>query len=106
SRVSVTRRTLPLRSRTRVEKSIPSNSGGFGKASQTPASTIARKIALRVHRLRTYVFTFRNPVSGLRNYLVTLIFPPNPRAFTLRSYIDSAKTGGTINCPRLHDLIW
>ena len=51
-------------------------------------------------------FTFRNPVSGIRNYFVTLIFPPSPRAFTLRSYIDSAKTGGTTKFPRLHDLIW
>src|SRR5204862_5693171 len=61
SRVSVMRRTSPFRSSTRVEKSIPSSSGGFGKASQTPASTIARKIALRVHRLRTYFFTFLSP---------------------------------------------
>jgi hypothetical protein len=51
------------------------------------------------------VFIFRNLISGIRNYLVTLIFPPNPRAFTFRSYIDSAKTGGTTKFPRLHDLI-
>src|SRR5450432_4556192 len=50
--------------------------------------------------------TFRNPVSDIRNYFFTLIFPPSPRAFTLRSYIDSAKTGGTMKLPRLHDLIW
>ena len=36
---------------------------------------------------------------------VTLIFPPKPRAFRFRSYIDSAKTGGTTKLPRLHDLI-
>ena len=51
------------------------------------------------------IFTFRNPVSGIRNYFVTVIFPPSPRAFTFRSYIDSAKTGGTTKFPRLHDLI-
>jgi hypothetical protein len=45
-------------------------------------------------------------LSDIRNYFVTLTFPPNPRAFTLRSYIDSAKTGGTTKLPRLHDLIW
>src|SRR2546421_6620590 len=134
SAVRVTRRTLPFRSRTRVEKSMPSSKGGFGRASQTAASTIAAKIARRVQRLRiadlTLIltfslrekelavvarsrcrrslplpggegrgegafFTFRNPVSTFRNYFVTLIFPPKPRPFTLRSYIDSANTGGT-----------
>src|SRR5438067_4436994 len=148
SAVRVTRRTLRFRSRTRVEKSMPSSSGGFGSASQTAASAIAAKIARRVQRLRIadltliltfslrekelvpgmraklplpfsplgregraapsegVFFTFRNPVSAIRNYLVTLIFTPSPRPFTLRSYIDSAKTGGTTKFPRLHDLIW
>src|SRR5258708_16162602 len=85
---------------------MPLSRCGLGSASQIAVSAIARKIALRVHRLRTYVFTFRNPVSAFRNYLVTLIFPPSPRPFTLRSYIDSANTGGTTKFPRLHDLIW
>ena len=41
-----------------------------------------------------------------RTHSVTVIFPPTPRPFTLRSYIDCANTGGTMNWPRLHDLIW
>src|ERR1700686_2727590 len=49
SRVSVTRRTLPLRSHTRVEKSIPSSKGGFGNASQTAASAIATNTKRRSH---------------------------------------------------------
>ena len=39
------------------------------------------------------------------NYSVTVMRLPTPRPLTLRSYIDSAKTGGTTNSPRLHDLI-
>src|SRR5438874_553323 len=38
-------------------------------------------------------------------YCVTVIRPPTPRPLTFRSYIDWAKTGGTTNSPRLHDLI-
>jgi hypothetical protein len=67
-----------------------------------------RSLRLTLRSVRVVMsdfFTFRNPVSGIRNYFVTLIFPPSPRAFTLRSYIDSAKTGGTTKFPRLHDLI-
>jgi len=41
-----------------------------------------------------------------RTHSVTVIFPPTPRPFTLRSYMDCANTGGTMNWPRLHDLIW
>src|SRR3954469_25028159 len=37
---------------------------------------------------------------------VTAIFPPFPRPLMSRLYIDSAKTGGTTNSPRLQDLIW
>ena len=112
----MTRSTSPLRSRTRVEKSIPSVNGGFGNASQEALARTPRAVIASSNRLRiadsgnrqekvfmttcgkTCLFTFRN-------YFVTLIFPPTPRAFTLRSYIDSAKTGGTTNSPRLPDLI-
>ena len=41
-----------------------------------------------------------------RTHSVTVIFPPTPRPLTLRSYMDCANTGGTMNWPRLHDLIW
>jgi hypothetical protein len=96
---------------------------GFGSASQDALVRRMRAAIASSHRFRIAetgnrkerecarrawdgeFFTFRNPVSAIRNYFVTLIFPPSPRAFTLRSYIDSAKTGGTTKFPRLHDLI-
>src|SRR5205823_2507464 len=34
-----------------------------------------------------------------RFHSVTVIFPPTPRPFTLRSYMDCANTGGTMNWP-------
>src|SRR4051812_10987395 len=37
---------------------------------------------------------------------VTVIFPASARALMLRSYIDSANAGGTMNSPRLVGLIW
>ena len=97
--VSVTRRTLPLRSRTRVEKSMPSSSGGFGNAEPSRRKNQKRNRHTRSQDDKKRL-SFTCPLS------TTLIFPPTPRAFTLRSYIDSAKTGGTTKLPRLSDLIW
>jgi len=49
----------------------------------------------------TCVFTARSS----KTHSVTTILPPTPRPFTPRSYIDCANTGGTMNSPRLHDLM-
>src|SRR5205085_9160852 len=101
---------------------MPSSSGGFGSNSQANHAVIASTARDLTHGLRitprnfgnpyplersltafgmTHVFIWRNSMP----YSVTLIFPPTPRPFTFRSYIDSAKIGGTVNSPRLDDLI-
>src|SRR5437763_9990146 len=46
-----------------------------------------------------------SPEIQMGAHSTTVIFPPTPDALILRSYIDSANTGGTTNFPRLHDLI-
>src|SRR3954447_17378402 len=47
----------------------------------------------------------RSPEFQTGAHSMTVIAPPTPDALILRSYIDSANTGGTTNFPRLHDLI-
>src|SRR4051812_19306807 len=47
----------------------------------------------------------RSPEFQTGAHSMMVIAPPTPDALILRSYIDSANTGGTTNFPRLHDLI-
>src|SRR3984893_14048878 len=129
SDVSVTRSNLPSRSRTHCENEMPSSNGGLGNKSQTTYAVIPSgtrdlpREALVTLRIECAPRAFERSLSPSRTgisfgmtrvfiwtnsttYFVTLIFPPTPRPFTLRSYIDSANTGGTTNSPRLDDLIW
>src|SRR5438477_7304148 len=100
---------------------MPWSNGGFGSASQTTASPIATKIRRRsqprsggLQTADEATAVWKAPLLDdlrdamrftFRHYFVTAIFPPKPRPFTLRSYIDSANTAGTTKFPRLHDLI-
>src|SRR5947208_13974884 len=104
---------------------MPSSSGGFGSKSQANHAVIpstARDLTheLRITRRKLYNTHLRERSLSrdcgigvtrvfifplLQRYSVTLIFPPTPRPFTFRSYIDSAKIGGTVKSPRLEDLI-
>src|SRR5882724_4947995 len=104
---------------------MPSSRGGLGSSSQTNhrlipsrASDLAHEAQITRRKARN-LWSFERSLSRdcgigmtrvfiLRNsmiYSVTLIFPPTPRPFKFRSYIDSAKIGGTVNSPRFDDLI-
>src|SRR2546430_15093723 len=120
------RSNFPLRSRTHCENETPSSSGGFGSSSQANHALIpssARDLTNGERIMRPNLgpprplerFLSRDCGIGMtgvfifcdsKGYSVTVIFPPTPRPLTFRSYIDCAKTGGTMNWPRVHDLIW
>src|SRR2546429_9650743 len=55
--------------------------------------------------LTSFGMTCAFTAGNSKTHAVTKIFPPTPRPLTPRSYIDCANTGGTMNSPRLHDLI-
>jgi hypothetical protein len=122
SDVRVRRRRLPFRSRTDCENEMPSSNDGFGNKNQTTYAVIPSETralthgALITRRIERTPRAFERSLTPfgmtrvfilfkLVTYSVTLIFPPTPRPFTLRSYIDSANTGGTTNSPRLDDFI-
>ena len=90
---------------------MSSRSGGFGRQSQLQRRAQARSCS----RTASSESALRRPVAGrvalemVRTFhfaSTTVILPATPRALTPRSYIDSAKDGGTTNSPRLQGFIW
>src|ERR1700693_1032155 len=124
SEVNVTRSNSPLRYWTHCENETPSSSGGFGRNSHASTAVIPSRARDLAHEARITRDNLCDPSPFERSlspsrtgitfgmtcvfmsYSVTVILPPTPRPLMFRSYIDSAKTGGTTNSPRFVDLIW